>query len=105
MRKHIKMQALILAVVLLVGAVLYGFLYQADNKYTSALPGGYGYNVLPNDLEQVSFLVEAGSTIPVSFYLRPILRAASSRNIIPILGSMLTFLTFWAVPTERQPTV
>lgn len=58
MRKHIKMQALILAVVLLVGAVLYGFLYQADNKYTSALPGGYGYNVLPNDLEQVSFLVD-----------------------------------------------
>lgn len=64
MRKHIKMQALILAVVLLVGAVLYGFLYQADNKYTSALPGGYGYNVLPNDLEQVSFLVDGWEYYP-----------------------------------------
>ena len=64
MRKQIKVQALLLAVVLLAGAALYGFLYQADNKYTSALPGGYGYNVLPNDLEQVSFLVDGWEYYP-----------------------------------------
>lgn len=58
MRRQITVQALLLAAVLVAGTLFYTLLYQFDNKYTSALPGGYGYNVLQDDPEQVFFLVD-----------------------------------------------
>lgn len=39
-------------------------LYRADNKYTDALPGGAGYNVLQTDTEKVSFLVDGWEYYP-----------------------------------------
>lgn len=64
MGKQIKIQALLLAVVLLVGAGGYALLYRLDNKYTAALPGGYGYNVLRDDPERVAFLVDGWEYYP-----------------------------------------
>lgn len=39
-------------------------LYRADNKYTAALPGGAGYNVLPEDAETPAFLVDGWEYYP-----------------------------------------
>ena len=64
MHRQIKFQALLLAAVLLAGTALYTFLYCFDNKYTAALPGGYGYNVLQDDPEQVAFLVDGWEYYP-----------------------------------------
>ena len=43
---------------LLAAALAFGALFRLDNKYTAALPGGLGYNVLQADAEQVAFLVD-----------------------------------------------
>lgn len=64
MRRQITVQALLLAAVLVAGTLFYTLLYQFDNKYTSALPGGYGYNVLQDDPEQVFFLVDGWEYYP-----------------------------------------
>ena len=45
-------------------SLFYALLYQFDNKYTAALPGGYGYNVLQEDPEQVRFLVDGWEYYP-----------------------------------------
>lgn len=48
----------------LILAVVYGLLFQWDNKYTAALPGNYGYNVVEGDGEQVGFLVDGWEFYP-----------------------------------------
>ena len=48
----------------LCGAVLYALLYHFDNKYTAALPGGYGYNVLQGDPDNIAFLVDGWEYYP-----------------------------------------
>ncbi len=64
MRKQVNVQILLLAAVLLAGMGACALLYRLDNKYTAALPGGYGYNVLQGDLEQVAFLVDGWEYYP-----------------------------------------
>lgn len=55
---------LVLLLVLLVGAAVFWGLYRWDNKYTAALPGGAGYNVLTGDGSQVAFLVDGWEYYP-----------------------------------------
>lgn len=64
MRRQTTVQALLLAAVLLIGTIVFLFLYNNDNKYTAALPGGYGYNVLQDDPEQIFFLVDGWEYYP-----------------------------------------
>lgn len=64
MMKQSRRGLLLLAAVLLAGVCFYWFLYHADNKYTSALPGGYGYNVLQQDPEQAAFLIDGWEYYP-----------------------------------------
>ena len=64
MKKQTKSGLLLLALLLVVGSAAYGLLFQADNKYTAALAGGYGYNVLQKDPEQVGFLVDGWEYYP-----------------------------------------
>ena len=63
MKTHAK-KLLYLAVVFLAGLACCWLLFQADNKYTRALPGGYGYNVLGQDLSQAAFLVDGWEYYP-----------------------------------------
>lgn len=58
MRREVWGHLLLLAALLLAGALAFWGLFRWDNKYTAALPGGEGYNVLQSDLEQVAFLVD-----------------------------------------------
>ena len=58
MRREVLGRLLLLAALLLAGALAFWGLFRWDNKYTAALPGGEGYNVLQSDLEQVAFLVD-----------------------------------------------
>lgn len=64
MKNQRTLQGLLLALVLLAGTVVFSLLYQFDNKYTAALPGGYGYNVLPEDADRVAFLVDGWEYYP-----------------------------------------
>lgn len=64
MRRQITVQILLLTAIVAVGLLLYTLLYHFDNKYTAALPGGYGYNVLQDDPEQISFLVDGWEYYP-----------------------------------------
>ena len=64
MQKERRQSLLLLAVLLLAGAVIFTALFYADNKYTSALPGGLGYNVLQEDPEQIAFLVDGWEYYP-----------------------------------------
>jgi signal transduction histidine kinase len=64
MKKQTKSGLLLLAVMLLIASGLYGHLFRVDNKYTAALPGGYGYNILQSDPERVAFLVDGWEYYP-----------------------------------------
>lgn len=63
MKKPIRYSAALLTAVLLVGAAISLGLYHWDNKYTAALPGGEGYNVL-QDPERIAFLVDGWEYYP-----------------------------------------
>ena len=64
MKRQLRFQALLLAAVVLCGAVLYALLYHFDNIYTAALPGGYGYNVLQDNPDDIAFLVDGWEYYP-----------------------------------------
>ena len=64
MYRQICRKLLLLISVLLVGATAYTGLYWLDNKYTSALSGGYGYNILQSDPERPAFLVDGWEYYP-----------------------------------------
>lgn len=64
MRQAMRGRLLLFCVLLLAGALAFFGLFQWDNKYTAALPGGAGYNVLPSNLEQVAFLVDGWAYYP-----------------------------------------
>ena len=66
MRKSSGNHLLFLSGTLLAGVLICVFLFHMDNKYTAALSGGYGYNVLQNDLDQVAFLVDGWEYYPGS---------------------------------------
>ena len=55
---------LLLLAVLLIGFLIYSALFRLDNKYTASLPGGYGYNVLQNNPDQIAFLVDGWEYYP-----------------------------------------
>ena len=63
MIKQIGQRALLLLAAFVIGLTAYSLLYRFDNKYTSALPGGYGYNVLPEN-GQTAFLVDGWEYYP-----------------------------------------
>lgn len=63
MRKNIRLHWIIPLVFVAVLLLFYG-LFQTDNKYTAALPGGAGYNVLQRTSEEVSFLVDGWEYYP-----------------------------------------
>ena len=64
MQKERRQSLLLLTVLLLIGAMAFTALFNADNKYTSALPGGLGYNVLQDDPGQPAFLVDGWEYYP-----------------------------------------
>lgn len=64
MKKEVKRGLALLLVLLLAGVVAFLGLYRWDNKYTAALPGGAGYNVLTGDGAQVAFLVDGWAYYP-----------------------------------------
>lgn len=64
MQKQTRLNLLLLSAALLVGILVYTAIYQLDNKYTAALPGGSGVNVLAGDPEQVAFLVDGWAYYP-----------------------------------------
>ena len=64
MKKQTKTGLLLLAMMLLIASGFYGHLFRVDNKYTAALSGGYGYNVLQSDPERAAFLVDGWEYYP-----------------------------------------
>lgn len=64
MKKQANRYLAFLAAVLLLGCAAVWFLYRCDNKYAAALPGGEGYNVLPEDGDEVAFLVDGWEIYP-----------------------------------------
>ena len=64
MRKDTRLSLLILSAFLLVGLLAALGQYRWDNKYTSALSGGWGYNVLQSDPEQPAWLVDGWEFYP-----------------------------------------
>lgn len=64
MKREVKRGLELLLVLLLAGVVAFWGLYRWDNKYTDALPGGAGYNVLTGDDSQVAFLVDGWEYYP-----------------------------------------
>lgn len=64
MKKQAKQSLLLFGFVMLAGLAVYGLLFRFDNKYTAALPGGYGYNVLQGSPDQVAFLVDGWEYYP-----------------------------------------
>lgn len=64
MKREVKRGLALLLVLLLAGAAAFMGLYRWDNKYTAALPGGNGYNVLTGDGSQVAFLVDGWEYYP-----------------------------------------
>ena len=58
MKKEMGRSLLLLSALVLAGSLAFWGLFQWDNKYTAALPGGNGYNVLQADPEQAAFLVD-----------------------------------------------
>ncbi len=64
MIRQIKKNILPLLLVILASAVVYGIWFQWDNKYTSALPGGYGYNVWQQEQDEIGFLVDGWEYYP-----------------------------------------
>ena len=64
MNKKIGYRNILLLAVLIVGVAACGALFHWDNKYTSALPGGYGYNILNEDPDEIGFLVDGWEYYP-----------------------------------------
>lgn len=64
MKKEVKQGLALLLALALAGAAAFLGLYRWDNKYTAALPGGAGYNVLSGDGSQVAFLVDGWEYYP-----------------------------------------
>ena len=64
MKKEMGCSLLLLSALVLAGSLAFWGLFQWDNKYTAALPGGEGYNVLHTDVEQVAFLVDGWAYYP-----------------------------------------
>ena len=64
MLKERRQSLLLLTVLFLMGAAAFTALFQLDNKYTSALPGGLGYNVLHDAPEEPAFLVDGWEYYP-----------------------------------------
>lgn len=64
MKKEIKQGLLLLLALTLAGGLAFWALWRWDNKYTAALPGGSGYNVLRDDPEQAAFLVDGWEYYP-----------------------------------------
>ena len=63
MKKQTWSRLLLLAAVALVGLSLWSLIFCWDNKYTAALPGGPGYNVL-QDPSRLGFLVDGWELYP-----------------------------------------
>ena len=70
MQKERRQSLLLLTILLLAGALAFTVLFHFDNKYTSALPGGLGYNVLQDDPSEAAFLVDGWEYYPGEL-LRP----------------------------------
>lgn len=64
MNRQTGYSIVIITIVLLIGISACWHLFQWDNKYTSALPGGYGYNVLQDDPDDTAFLVDGWEYYP-----------------------------------------
>ena len=64
MKKQWIRHLFLLSAVFLLGTAAIGLLFRFDNKYTAALPGGDGYNVLPAQSDGVSFLVDGWEVYP-----------------------------------------
>lgn len=58
MKKEVKQGLALLLALALAGALAFGALWRWDNKYTAALPGEAGVNVLTGDGSQAAFLVD-----------------------------------------------
>lgn len=64
MKKGIARSLLLPLCLLLAGATAFWGLYRWDNKYTAALPGGPGYNVLQGKGDAPAFLVDGWEFYP-----------------------------------------
>lgn len=64
MNRQFRYRLLLLFSILVAGIAAYGGLYLLDNKYTAALSGGYGYNILQSDPKQPAFLVDGWEYYP-----------------------------------------
>lgn len=64
MKRETARSPLLLLCLLLAGALAFCGLYRWDNKYTAALPGGPGYNVLQGNGEDIAFLVDGWEYYP-----------------------------------------
>ncbi len=79
------------------GALLYG-LYRRDNKYTAALPGGHGYNVLQEDPEDPAFLVDGWEYYPGELLDPADFRAGRTPDAYTYAGSTRTSPTAGEAP-------
>ena len=64
MKKQTKKGWALLMVALFLGLGVSFVLFHCDNKYTAALSGGYGYNVLQEDSQNAAFLVDGWEYYP-----------------------------------------
>lgn len=64
MKKEVKQGLALLLALALAGALAFGALWRWDNKYTAALPGEAGVNVLTGDGSQAAFLVDGWAYYP-----------------------------------------
>ena len=64
MSKRMRYAILPLLLAVVAGVLVYGAWFRWDNKYTAALPGGYGYNVWQGSRDQVAFLVDGWEYYP-----------------------------------------
>lgn len=64
MGKPARKRLLLLTVLLLLGIAAYTGLFYWDNKYTAALPGYYGCNMLTQSQDAVGFLVDGWEYYP-----------------------------------------
>lgn len=64
MKKEVKQGLSLLLALALAGVLAFWALWRWDNKYTAALPGGAGYNVLTGDGSRVAFLVDGWAYHP-----------------------------------------
>lgn len=64
MGKSARNSLLLLTALLLLGIAAYTGLFYWDNKYTAALPGGYGYTLLTQSPDAVGFLVDGWEYYP-----------------------------------------